>query len=243
MNRGSGGDRRDREDEQHDETWHIRDPGAPYDSSFRARAKEAQRYADEVRARWEQYEREYALLRSDSSPRNWSREGRDAHETSYTASRPFVPSFAPWRGRDEDYDFWGRPRIHGTIRERIRGIFGAWPLRANRHENSFDRDGARRLRRESAAQARIWNRVRDIFVGRGPKNYVRSDERIREDVCERLSYDPYVDASDIEVIVRNGEVTLSGSVDSRQSKRLAEDVTSDVLGVRDVHNTLRIQPE
>ncbi|MCL2777783.1 MAG: BON domain-containing protein [Polyangiaceae bacterium] len=254
MNRGSGGDYRNlangvgdprssaseergrnRHDEGWDEAWQRRDQRVlPYDPSFRARAEEAQRYADEARARWEQYEREYAFSRGDSTARPWSR------EPSYAASRPF----APWRGRDEDYDFWGRSRIHGTIRERIRGIFGVLPLRARSHENRFDSDGAHHLRRESAAQARIWNRVRDIFVGRGPKNYVRSDDRIREDVCERLSYHPYVDASDVEVVVRNGEVTLSGIVESWQSKRLAEDVTSDVFGVRDVQNTLRIhQPE
>lgn len=44
----------------------------------------------------------------------------------------------------------------------------------------------------------LWQRVKGAFTGRGPKNSVRSDDRIREDVCEHLSYHPYIDASDIE---------------------------------------------
>src|SRR3954453_14579983 len=44
------------------------------------------------------------------------------------------------------------------------------------------------------------------YRGRGPKNYQRSDERIREDVCERLERDERVDASDLEVNVENGIV-------------------------------------
>ena len=78
------------------------------------------------------------------------------------------------------------------------------------------------------------------YTGRGPRGYQRSDERIREDVCERLMQHGQIDASDIEVDVSNGEVTLKGVVDSRQIKRMAEDVADSVPGVKDVHNQLRI---
>jgi hypothetical protein len=77
-------------------------------------------------------------------------------------------------------------------------------------------------------------------AGRGPKNYRRDDERIREDVCIRLTDHPEIDASEIEVRVDNGEVTLSGTVDSRPVKRMAEDAVCSVGGVRDVHNQLRV---
>lgn len=76
--------------------------------------------------------------------------------------------------------------------------------------------------------------------GRGPKNYQRSDERIREDVCERLTMDHDVDATDIEVNVREGIVTLEGTVAERRAKRIAEDVAESVRGVRDVQNNLRV---
>jgi hypothetical protein len=78
-------------------------------------------------------------------------------------------------------------------------------------------------------------------IGRGPRGYTRSDQRILEDVSDRLTDDWYIDASDIEVSVSNAEVTLSGSVDSRDDKRRAEDLAESVPGVRDVQNNLRIQ--
>lgn len=126
----------------------------------------------------------------------WPRYGRD-------------PRHDVWRGRDENYDFWGRER--------------------HPHE-------------QEGGHPSLWQRVKGVFSGKGPKNYVRSDERIREDVCEHLSMHPYVDASDIEVIVREGEVTLSGTVDARLVKRAAEECCDQVRGVKDVHNHLRVRP-
>lgn len=75
--------------------------------------------------------------------------------------------------------------------------------------------------------------------GKGPKGYVRSDERIREDVCDRLSDDDEVDASDITVTVKNAEVILEGSVIDRQSKHRAEDIAESISGVKEVTNHLR----
>jgi Flp pilus assembly secretin CpaC len=70
---------------------------------------------------------------------------------------------------------------------------------------------------------------------------MRSDERIVEDVNDRLTEDWMLDASDIEVSASNGEVTLSGTVTERRSKRRAEDLAESVSGVKDVHNTIRVQ--
>jgi osmotically-inducible protein OsmY len=84
------------------------------------------------------------------------------------------------------------------------------------------------------------DRPRPSYRGRGPKGYQRPDERIREDVCERLSYDDYVDASEIEVVVSAGLVTLTGSVDERSAKRRAEDIAESVTGVREVENQIRV---
>lgn len=83
----------------------------------------------------------------------------------------------------------------------------------------------------------------DSHHGKGPKGYARSDDRIREDVCDRLTDDWRVDASDVEIKVENGEVTLSGHVDSRQAKRRAEDCADDVSGVKHVQNNLRVKDE
>ena len=78
------------------------------------------------------------------------------------------------------------------------------------------------------------------FRGRGPKGYRRSDERIREDVCECLTADDHIDASNIDVTVRDCEVTLSGTVSSREAKRRAEDLIERISGVKDVNNSLRV---
>lgn len=78
------------------------------------------------------------------------------------------------------------------------------------------------------------------FAGKGPRGYRRSDERIMEDVCERLTQHGQIDASDIEVEVHNGEVTLKGTVRDRRMKRMADDIADSVFGVNDVHNQLHL---
>jgi hypothetical protein len=81
---------------------------------------------------------------------------------------------------------------------------------------------------------------REDYTGRGPKNYRRPDERILEDVSDRLTADAMVDASEITVDVKQGEVTLAGTVRDRDQKRRAEDLSERVSGVKDVINALRI---
>ncbi|MCV2869092.1 BON domain-containing protein [Defluviimonas sp. WL0002] len=76
-------------------------------------------------------------------------------------------------------------------------------------------------------------------TGKGPRGYVRSDDRIREDVNENLTADPDLDATDVAVSVAEGEVTLEGEVDSKFAKRCAEDCADSVAGVRHVQNNLR----
>jgi hypothetical protein len=78
------------------------------------------------------------------------------------------------------------------------------------------------------------------FTGIGPRNYRRSDQRIYEDVCDRLMRHGGINAADIEVKVEEGEVTLSGTVDSPWTRRAVEDTALTVLGVREVNNLLRM---
>lgn len=76
--------------------------------------------------------------------------------------------------------------------------------------------------------------------GKGPRGYRRSDDRIHEDVCDRLASHGRLDASRLDVQVENGEVTLEGTVEDRRQKRLAEALAEGVRGVEDVHNRLRL---
>jgi osmotically-inducible protein OsmY len=106
---------------------------------------------------------------------------------------------------------------------------GWWDRAADEVSSWFgDEDAARRRRM-------------DEHRGRGPKGYTRSDDRIREDVSDRLTDDWMVDASDIEIQVSSSEVTLTGTVESREAKRRAEDIAESVSGVRHVQNNLRVK--
>jgi len=96
-----------------------------------------------------------------------------------------------------------------------------------------DEDAERRRRADEMRKG--------MYAGRGPRGYRRSDERIREDVNDHLTDDWYIDASDVEVTVNNGMVTLTGRVDNRDEKRRAEDIAECVSGVSDVSNQLRVE--
>ncbi len=84
-------------------------------------------------------------------------------------------------------------------------------------------------------------RIEEDHRGHGPSGYSRSDSRIQEDVCDRLTDDWQVDARNITVSVDEGEVSLDGSVGSRLAKRRAEDCAEAVSGVKHVQNNLRVQ--
>jgi hypothetical protein len=72
-----------------------------------------------------------------------------------------------------------------------------------------------------------------------PKGYTRSDERVREHVCEHLSRSG-LDVRNVEVKVKDGQVMLEGHVPDRRTKHEVEDCADDCVGVRDVENRLRI---
>jgi hypothetical protein len=130
------------------------------------------------------------------------------------------------RERDEDESMWNED----FNSERDRGFV----RRFNRNDSFAPGDFRNTERRTGIFQ----NRGR--FFGKGPKGWKRSDERIKDEVSESLYRDYEIDASEIEVEVKDGVVTLNGSVDSRYSKRSAEECIENLSGVVDVHNRLRI---
>jgi osmotically-inducible protein OsmY len=162
--------------------------------------------------------------------------------------RDYEPSslFRTDRNRDRD---WGYPRSAGS-HGRDQDRYGS---------DSFGR-GSRDYHEDRGALERAGDEVRSWFGdeeagrrrdqdmrqaeshrGRGPKGYQRSDARILEDVSDRLTEDPHIDASEIEVLVTGREVTLTGTVNSRFEKRHAEDIAESVSGVTHVQNNLRVQ--
>jgi hypothetical protein len=134
-----------------------------------------------------------------------------------------------------DYDRWNRRGGYST--------YGRDHAGSPEAERSFwDTAGdevASWVGDDAAARRREMDRMRG-HAGRGPKGYTRSDDRIREDVNDRLTDDWRLDATNIDVRVANGEVTLDGSVESREDKHRAEHLVENLSGVRHVQNNLRI---
>jgi osmotically-inducible protein OsmY len=108
---------------------------------------------------------------------------------------------------------------------------GFWDRATDEVSSWFGDDDAQRRREIDEAQD---------HRGRGPKGYKRSDDRIREDLSDRLSDDRWLDASDIDVQVKDREVTLTGTVGSRAAKHRAEMIADNCSGVVDVQNNLRV---
>lgn len=136
------------------------------------------------------------------------------------------------RGREQGpphsgYGYGGQRDWGAGAREDERGF---WDKATDEVSSWFGDEDAER-RRESDRR----------HTGLGPRNYARSDTRIHEDVCDRLTEHPMVDASDVDVVVSGREVTLSGTVNSRDERRRAEDIVEAVSGVTHVQNNLRVK--
>jgi hypothetical protein len=174
------------------------------------------RHADDIRENWHRaYGEGYRAGRGERGFEGRSRMdefGRFANEPYDVGERYWGP---PAHGREYSFDE-GRVSFRGRYPEAFgqRSRFGGGP--------EFEMG-------------------RRNFAGRGPKGYKRSDDRICEDVCELLTRHPDVDASDIEVKVTDREVMLTGTVDDRYAKRLAEDIAEQVSGVAEVHNQIRVR--
>lgn len=171
----------------------------------------------------------------------------DSGRTSFDETIAGRPYYGQGRNAGYERENW---RAYGsrpsTNREDFRGRdffnsdYGSTELGGNYDYNrdrsrSFDRE-----RNDYGSGEGFGEKVKSFF-GLGPKGYRRSDDRIREDISERLEDHPRVDASNIEVQVRDGEVTLAGTVPDRNSKRLAEDICEQCRGVKDIHNQIRVQ--
>lgn len=73
-----------------------------------------------------------------------------------------------------------------------------------------------------------------------PKGFRRTDERICDEVCERLAEARELDVSEVTVEVGSGIVTLSGTVSDRRAKYRVEDIAEEVMGVEEVRNNIRV---
>lgn len=160
------------------------------------------------------YEHNYDLAHEGQQHRD-----RDREKIGPYPSQRLSPAPSGFSSRSGDYSSGGRDRY-----------FDSQPGPQDRSSSFSERGDAF----AGAGQS---------MRGKGPKGYQRSDERIREEVCDELTRHHGIDASSIEVEVKQGEVTLKGYVQRRQEKYMAEDLCEGIMGVRDVHNFLRVGHE
>ncbi|SOY72781.1 BON domain-containing protein [Cupriavidus taiwanensis] len=187
---------------------------------------------------------------------SWRREDRDADESPRNRGddpRGYGEGRYGQRGGPaRDYGegrYEGRQRHDSDVRES--GYYGGGSSPAQRVWES----SARRPPWEEDEAWRRGSEVRDEWGdspgnasrgmprGReraGPKGYQRSDERIREDICERLAHARHVDVREVEVEVQGGVVRLTGNVRDRRQKYCIEDIVDDVFGVQEIHNAVRL---
>jgi hypothetical protein len=76
---------------------------------------------------------------------------------------------------------------------------------------------------------------------RSNRHYTRTDERIRDDIAERLYRAEHLDPSEVTVDLNDGVVTLAGSVPVRRMRHDIEDLAIDTLGVKHVENRIRVR--
>lgn len=180
---------------------------------------------------------------------------RDGYDRDYSYRRYEKPDwddrFGPGGYGAGRYGYGGGDRPYG-----YGGAFGPERYGRGRYEGGRHPDdrgfldragdevaswfGSEEAERRRRRDARYGDESAQHHRGKGPRGYTRSDSRIDEDVSDRLTDDPFLDASEIEVSVSSCEVTLNGTVASRNDKRRAEDLADDVSGVKHVQNNLRV---
>jgi hypothetical protein len=240
---GARGDRQRHEDERNRGVRPTEPRYRPEQSQVgRGYGGNDRRYGDQ--SYWDADDRQYEW--GVRSPEDNSRFGRDRYDR-FSNATPYgngprgsfgsgqqAPNRSPSGTYGSAYEYSNARRPRDAWDDESYGRVGsAWG------STSWDRGESSSRNYGTNRNESFLGRVASGQTGKGPKGYVRSDERIREDVCDRLSDDDEIDASDITVSVKGGEVTLEGSVVDRHSKHRAEDIADSVSGVRDVTNRLR----
>jgi hypothetical protein len=196
-------------------------------------------------ASWQREERFDSSARGDDFPgedgRGFrSREGSDWGRSDFSGERGRSTEEANQVGR------WGAQGNGGGCssggQRNWSGNFGSEPWRSmspNPSGREYDRSSAE----GGFAEDSRWDSRGSRAEGRGkaPKGYRRSDERIREEIAESVMECGEIDASEVQIDVSNGNVTLQGTVSSRRTKNLLEEIADCVSGVEDIDNQIKVK--
>jgi osmotically-inducible protein OsmY len=197
--------------------------------------------------RGDRYEGDWGNRASATGERAWER-SRDAVRDMTDRDRDGRRGMAEWNDDDRSWDRPRTDRSYGSGRAWTGAGGHGYETGAPPRQTSFGNTS--RYANTDPYPASSWTSStysieetrRPSYTGRGPRGYQRTDDRIREDVCDMLTDDHRVDASDIDIQVSKGEVTLAGSVRTREEKRFTEDIVERVSGVREVNNNLKVRP-
>ena len=69
---------------------------------------------------------------------------------------------------------------------------------------------------------------------------VNADDRISDDVRQRLASNPDVRGAALDVTVKDGVVTIKGRVHTEKGRKKATEITKKVKGVFNVDNQLKL---
>jgi len=221
-----------------------RAPYAEYGQGYQGGQRGDWQQAERGRGEWRDYERsrdagsystgQGGYGQGSSSYGQWS--GGYGQRGQSEFGRP-----DEWRGQSG----YG-PSGHGQRDERSQGgqAQESWRRTSGWDQRPYDQAaGSFGARPSERFAERGESRFDGPHMGRGPKGYTRSKERILDDVNQALQDDSWLDASEIDVQCEAGEVVLRGTVSSRQDKRRAEECAERISGVKDVRNEIRVKSE
>ncbi len=170
-------------------------------------------------------------MRGDWRERRFEDRGREfggSEEAFPHRARQVAPQFGPDTGEDYDrsspYEEQLSDRYETGISGHLYGQHTGYGIGVERYTGG-------------------WESTVGEYSGRGPKNFKRRDERIHDEIAERLTAEPWVDPSDVDVAVAGGRVTLTGTVPDRETKYRIEEIVERVSGVDDVENRVKVRRE
>lgn len=144
--------------------------------------------------------------------------GGEERYPTFTRGQPVPVQHGAYLDHQQEHPEWRDPRGYMSPDHDRRGLVHGTDMGFGEHE-------------------------RGPHYGKGPKGYRRSDERIREEACERIARQGFIDASDVEVHVENAVIRLTGTVATRPEKRGLEHLLDRVHGVEEIVNELRLRRE
>ncbi len=208
-----------------------------YDTNERIRPSRFSADEDRFSSNRSSYDSSFGRYAGSQGDRGLNRQGSSSERFGYPSN------MNAWSGNDRQFNSGrttGRSQS-SWAQDSDMDLSGSQNYGEGSLDRSSDRSSDWRASQSYGSNSSTsWDSQRGHF-GKGPKGYKRSDDRIKEEVCETLARNPRIDASEVEVEVSDAVVTLSGTVESKDIRRAAEMAIENLSGVDDVKNEIRVK--